>query len=596
MCGIGGSFAYSEFSKPVDRRELSRIQSAMENRGPDGAGCWVSVDSRVGFVHRRLAIIDLSDGGAQPMASDDGALVITFNGEIYNFVSLRADLIKEGHKFRSNSDTEVLLHLYSRYGQRMVDRLRGMFAFAIWDGRSRGVFMARDPFGIKPLYYSDDGKKLWFASQVKALLQAESIDRSPQAAGHAGFFLWGHVPEPHSLYRGIKALPAGSTLWIDCDGCKRLSSYFDVKHLFGSEVFKAEGGDKNPCGELPYQIAASVSRHMVADVPVGVFLSAGVDSGSITAIASEGNSSPLRTLTLGFSEYKGTADDEAPLAAQVAAFHGTFHTTDWITKADFQEDLPGLLRAMDQPTIDGVNTYFVSRSAKRAGIKVALSGLGGDELFGGYPSFRQIPAVTALTRFLKRAPALGRGFRVVSAPILRQFASNKSAGILEYGTSYATAYLLRRGLFMPWELPEILGSNLAKAGWEELQTLDRLEETISGISLPHLRVAALEIAWYMRNQLLRDVDWASMAHSVEVRVPLIDIEVAAAMAACARHGGSPSKRAMTDACRNRLPPAVLCKPKSGFRVPVREWLREKDDKSRNRGMRGWARQVYAGFI
>ena len=230
MCGIAAIFAYHPNAADVDSQELGRIRDHMIARGPDGSGEWYSLDRRVGLAHRRLAIIDLSESGAQPMSGEGGQLVISFNGEIYNYRELRGDLERKGRVFRSQSDTEVLLHLYAEKGEAMVHDLRGMYAFAIWDARRCGLFLARDPFGIKPLYFADDGRSFRVASQVKALLAGGGVDTSPDAAGHVGFFLWGHVPEPHSLYQGIRALPAGSSLWVDGKGEERFPLLLHCGH------------------------------------------------------------------------------------------------------------------------------------------------------------------------------------------------------------------------------------------------------------------------------------------------------------------------------------------------------------------------------
>jgi len=228
MCGIAGVFACKLSAPPVDPEELLRLRESMRARGPDGHGLWVSQDKTVGLAHRRLSIIDLSEAGAQPMSNNDGSLRVVFNGEIYNYRELRRDLEARGYPFRSESDTEVLLHLYRELGPAMVDRLRGMYAFALWDRERRGMFLARDPFGIKPLYYSWNGHTLRFASQVKALLAGGAVDTRPEPAGHAGFFLWSYVPEPYTLYRGVKALPAGETLWLEAGGAPRIHRFSSV--------------------------------------------------------------------------------------------------------------------------------------------------------------------------------------------------------------------------------------------------------------------------------------------------------------------------------------------------------------------------------
>src|SRR6185503_7520639 len=329
MCGIASIFNYRG-GAPVELEELVRIRDGMDCRGPDGHGEWVSDDRRVALAHRRLAIIDLSDLAAQPMSTPDGALVITFNGEIYNFRALRDRLERRGHSFTTQSDTEVLLHLYMEHGADMVHELRGMFAFALFDARRGGVLLARDHFGIKPLYYADDGATVRAASEVRALLRGSGVDRSAEPAAHAGFFLWGHVPEPYTMYRGIRALPAGSTMWIDAAGASAPVKYADVTALLRNAEERAP---RLHPGELEQRLGDAlrdtVRHHLVADVPVGVFLSAGIDSSTLTALASE-NGGTLKTVTLGFTEFRGTAFDETPLAEEVARSCGADHQTVWI--------------------------------------------------------------------------------------------------------------------------------------------------------------------------------------------------------------------------------------------------------------------------
>ncbi|HEB56059.1 MAG TPA: asparagine synthase (glutamine-hydrolyzing), partial [Gammaproteobacteria bacterium] len=400
MCGIAGIFSYSDAANQVDPEELLRIREAMVSRGPDGSGLWVSANKRIGLAHRRLSIVDLTKAGAQPMTTQDESYHVVFNGEIYNYRELRGSLEIKGYIFRSNSDTEVLLNLYAEYNTDMVEHLRGMYAFAIWDVKKQSLFLARDPFGVKPLYYSNDGQSFRFASQVKALLKGgRIIDAAPQPAGHVGFYLWGYVPEPYTLYKGINALPAGTTLWIDSTGQKNFNQFFDLsREMANAEELARETPAISGYAQehLRNAIKDSVQCHQIADVDVGLFLSAGLDSTTLTALAAESNNNNLKTITLGFEEYKDTDNDETILAAVVAQNYGTHHRTRFLSKQDFIESMDDFMTAMDQPSIDGVNTYFVSKIAKEAGMKVALSGVGGDELFGGYPSFKDIPKMVKL--------------------------------------------------------------------------------------------------------------------------------------------------------------------------------------------------------
>jgi asparagine synthase (glutamine-hydrolysing) len=589
MCGIAAIFAHHPGAPGIDEGELTAIRDHMTPRGPDGAGNWRDDQGRIGLGHRRLSIIDLSAGGAQPMHLPERRLAIVFNGEIYNYRELRAALEVRGCQFKSTSDTEVLLHLYAEQGEAMVRQLRGMFAFALWDGVKRGLFLARDSFGIKPLYVADDGRTLRVASQVKALLAGGKLATTPDAAGRVGFFLWGHIPEPFTLYREIRALPAGSALWVGADGSRRETNFGAVADILRSTELPPE-----PTKPLAAALRDTVAHHLIADVPVGVFLSSGLDSSTLAALAAE-QGGVLRTVTLGFEEFRGTVNDEVPLAERVAQAYGAQHQTVWVTRRDFQAETERLFAAMDQPSTDGVNTYFVSLAARRAHLKVALSGLGGDELFGGYPSFAQIPRSVNALGWLGSPSAVGRAFRKVSAPVLKQFTSPKYAGLLEYGGGYGGAYLLRRGMFLPWELPAFLDPDLVRAGWTELQTVARLDETVRGISSPRAKVSALEMNWYMRNQLLRDSDWAGMAHSLEIRVPLVDTVLLKSLSPALNSLQPPTKRDMADAPAQKLPNEILQRPKTGFQVPVRDWLMGQGPENAERGLRGWAKEVFRRF-
>ena len=593
MCGIAATFCYG--GGRVDRDALFRSRACMEARGPDAAGYWEHDDGHIGLAHRRLSIIDLTDRGAQPMANADGSLQVIFNGEIYNYQSLRDHLEAQGYRFQSDSDTEVLLHLYAEHGRNLVERLRGMYAFALYDDARQGLLMARDPYGIKPLYYGDDGGAVHLASQVQALRAHGALDTRSHPAGHVGFFLWGHVPEPHTLYKGIQALPAGHTCWVDTKaGAEPPREFASVSGALRRAEQRTNGRrahDEDPTAALRDALLDSVRHHLIADVDVGLFLSAGLDSATLTALASEVHDQ-VKTVTLGFEEFRGTNKNEVPGAERIAERYGTDHETVWVTRDDFAAAHDDLLDAMDQPSIDGANSYFVSRAARKAGLKVALSGLGGDELFGGYPSFSQIPRLVSTIGAVPGAATIGKGLRAVAAPVVERMTSPKYAGIFEYGGDYSGAYLLRRGLYMPWELPKVLDPDLVKEGWESLQPRLRLEQTTRGLQNEHLRVTALESTWYMRNQLLRDTDWASMAHSLEVRTPLVDWTLLSDVAPLVdRHGLTKQDMARTPG--RGLPSDLLNRPKSGFTVPVREWLlADRPEYEEARGLRGWAQYVY----
>jgi asparagine synthase (glutamine-hydrolysing) len=383
-------------------------------------------------------------------------------------------------------------------------------------------------------------------------------------------------------------------LWVSRDGPRAPQRYADVTDLLLQTEAEPMSLTREEARErLREAILDTVRHHLVADVEVGVFLSSGLDSTTLAALASEVGGR-LRTVTLGFEEYRGTPHDETPLAEVVARQYGAQHQTIWITRQHFEDEFTRMIDRMDQPSVDGVNSFFVARAASEAGLKVALSGLGGDELFAGYDSFRQIPRVVRALRHLPAAHALGRGVRTLSAPVLERLTSPKYASVFEYGADYPGAYLLRRGLFLPWELDRVLETEFVQEGWRALDTIGRLTETVAGLTTNRFKISALEASWYMRNQLLRDTDWASMSHSLEVRVPLVDWTLWRQVAALIRVDPTLDKRAMSATPKIALPAAVVERRKTGFITPTREWLlqRQCDQRFSQRGLRGWARFVH----
>jgi asparagine synthase (glutamine-hydrolysing) len=594
MCGINGIFAYGAEAPPVLREELLASRECMRSRGPDAADLWLSEDQRVGFGHRRLAIIDLSPGGAQPMRR--GENVIVFNGEIYNYQELREELEGRGVVFTSHSDTEVLLRLYEEQGEAMLGRLRGMFAIILWDAARRRLFLARDPYGIKPLYYADDGGTIRLASQIKALIGGGLVDRRFDPAGAAGFFLRGTVPEPFTMYRAIRALPAGSYAYVGERGMTEPVQYFSIAATLREAVESAASFTEQQRRELVHDaVLESVRYHMVADVPVGAFLSAGIDSTAVVALARESGAADLQTLTLRFEEYRGRDNDEAPLAELVAARYGLPHTTRDLTLAEFRGELPRVFAAMDQPTVDGLNSYFISKAAAGFGLKVALSGTGGDELFGGYTSFRDIPRWMPMTSVLSKVPGLGSAVHRLNSALARRsrHISPKMGEIVRHGGSYAGAYLVKRGRFLVDELPSLLPPEIAAEGLQRLDLLHLIERTITpDPGNPFARVAALESSLYLRNQLLRDMDWASMAHSLEVRVPLVDAHLLRRVAPALVGRRERGKQLLAGAPRPPLPDEVRQRRKTGFTLPIKEWLTQEGTGRVEPGKRSWARKVY----
>jgi asparagine synthase (glutamine-hydrolysing) len=581
MCGIAALFAYGDAAPAVGRDELAAITERMRPRGPDGGGSWISGDGRVGLGARRLAIIDLSSEGSQPMHDRAGELHIVFNGEIYNHAELRARLQRFGLRFHSTSDTEVLLQLYRHDGPRMIELLRGMFAFAIWDARERRMFVGRDPYGIKPLYVADDGATFRAASTVKALLAGGGVSPAVDPAGAAGFFLTGTVPEPFTIVDAIKSVDPGSSFFVDARGPSQPRRFYSVAATFARGLDQAAIADLvAPSALLRELVVESLQYHLVADVPVGAFLSAGIDSTTLVALAREAKHAAPRCVTLQFDVRRGSDADEAPLAARFAKEIGAPHTTRVVTRDELLADLPRFFDAMDQPTIDGTNTWFVSKAAAEAGLKVAISGVGGDELFGSYPSFRDVPRMVRLNAL----PPLG----AVAARLMR----NPKAKSFALGRTWAGAYFLKRGLFLPDDLPSLLGRDAADEGLRRLDLLCRIDSALDpdpGTAFG--RVATLEAAMYMRNQLLRDTDWASMAHSLEVRTPLVDSALLRQLAPLLLANGAKCKRYFAESPRPPLPPWLRNRPKTGFGVPLAEWMDLPADGTSTR-MRSWAKVVW----
>ncbi|MEA2465617.1 MAG: hypothetical protein QOJ98_3364, partial [Acidobacteriota bacterium] len=406
--------------------------------------------------------------------------------------------------------------------------------------------------------------------------------------------LRGTVPEPFTMYRAIRALPAGSFAYVDAQGLQEPRQYFSIAATLRDAVENGRQVSEAERQAIVHDaVLESVRYHMVADVPVGAFLSAGIDSTAVVALARESGATDLQTMTLRFEEYRGRDNDEAPLASLVARQYGVRHAIRDLTLEDFRAELPRIFAAMDQPTVDGLNSYFISKAAAEMGLKVALSGTGGDELFGGYTSFRDIPRWMPFTSVLSRVPGLGEGVYRLNTALARRsrHISPKMGEILRHGSSYAGAYLVKRGRFLATELPEVLGEEVAREGLRRLDLISILERAVTpDPGTPYARVAALESSLYLRNQLLRDMDWASMAHSLEVRVPLVDAHLLRKLAPVLVTRKERGKQLLANAPRPPLPDVVRARRKTGFTLPIREWLQQEGRVEF--GKRSWARKVY----
>jgi asparagine synthase (glutamine-hydrolysing) len=582
MCGIAGFIFAWNATEASALDAVRRMTARMSRRGPDAEGLWTSAGVVLG--HRRLAILDLDVRANQPMVSADGRYAIVFNGEIYNFRELCQELEADGIVFCTTSDTEVLLTLFAREGERMLPRLRGMFAFAIWDTQSRELFLARDPYGIKPLYYTRTKDGLLFASQVKALLASGLVSLEREPAGLAGFYLWGSVPEPWTVFRDVFALPAGHWLRVRDGVADAPVCWHDIRWHWREQA-SGRGSNQLTAQELREQVQQaltdSVRAHLVADVPVSVFLSGGIDSGAIAGLASELGTN-VEGITIGFEDLAGRHEDEAPVAAAIAAYYGLPHHVRMVSRSEFEQDIPRILDAMDQPSIDGVNTWFASKAAVERGYKVTLSGVGGDELFCGYSSFRQIPRTAALGRAIAAIPGARALLGAPCAYLAKSRSQPKLSGVPAFMGSLEGVYFLNRGLFLPEELPVLLGADVAREG------LVRLGGSPPGMTQSDARdgaatVGLLESTFYLRNQLLRDSDWASMGHSLELRTPLVDANLLESLGTfVSGFAGGVGKAMLARSPGKSLPESVVNRPKTGFSVPIAKWLSEATDQ------RAWA--------
>jgi asparagine synthase (glutamine-hydrolysing) len=575
MCGIFGVVARNT---QIPAGVLDRGTQSLAHRGPDDSGTILLRDSgdEIGLGNRRLAILDLSPLGHQPMHDPETGNWIVYNGEIYNFREVRAELEKEGTIFVSHSDTEVLLKAYAQWGEQCLAKFRGMFAFALWDSRRHCLFLGRDPMGIKPLYYAQSGSYFIFASEVRTLLGTGLLHARIDRAGLSNYLTFGSSYDPLTLIEGVRSLSAGHTLtWQN--GTLREASYWDL-------VDTQSGESKAPlfsptdavaaAAQLQPMLEETVRMQLVSDVPVGVFLSGGIDSSALVSIVSRGGVTPS-TFSIVFREAEFS---EARHSRAIARKFRTDHHEITVSQADVLLAIPDALRAMDLPTMDGVNTYFVSREARRAGVKVALSGLGGDEVFGGYSSFRTIPRMERFARVWNHAPHSLRGALAVAfsaiAPSSDQ--NRKLASLARDNGRILHPYFLSRMLFMPDQRDLLLCNQIAEDA--EIAAFTQRELVCRALFLdPVNRVSYLESRCYMLNTLLRDSDFMSMSQGLEVRVPLIDHQLAKAVLAFPgkwKLNGTP-KRLLVSALADSLPDEIVHRPKRGFTLPFEHWMRQE---------------------
>jgi asparagine synthase (glutamine-hydrolysing) len=571
MCGIFGIIGKRS---PAIAGALTLGTRALAHRGPDDEGTELLTLASdpctcVGLGSRRLAILDLSPAGHQPMYDPDTGNWLVFNGEIYNFQELRRELAKLGHRFASSGDTEVLLRAYGQWGEACLQRLVGMFAFAVWDSRQERLFLARDRLGEKPLYYYEGPGLLIFASELRSLLATRLPPHRLDKLGLASFLAFGAVQDPLTIIEGVRSLPSGHALTWENGRC-RTQTYWDLAEVASRPP--ATGSREKAVEGIRQRLLQAVSQRLVSDVPLGLFLSGGVDSSSLVALASEVSSKTVETFSVVFGAGEFC---EAAYSDQVARRFGCHHHQIELTEAQLLAGIPKALDAMDQPTIDGVNTYVVSQATKKAGITVALSGLGGDELFAGYWSFVSVPRMLQFRCYAGWLEPIAKGVNALLAR--RQTNRLVKIGALAAGDYYGgQPYFLSRALFLPAGVRRLLPSlgfqngDLA-AAWN----LRPVAESVRELD-PINQVAVLEGSTYMANMLLRDTDCMSMAHALEVRTPLLHHplwEYVLPLAGRLKLDPHLPKTLLLRAAGRRLPEEIYLRRKMGFTLPFELWMR-----------------------
>lgn len=540
------------------------------HRGPDDYGIYESPDKKLYLAHTRLSIIDVSPRAHQPMSDHEAGVWLSYNGQIYNYRQLQNELKMKGYEFRSQSDTEVVLQGYKEWGiDGLLKRLRGMFAFVIYDRRQEDpdaahkIFLVRDRFGIKPLYYYYDNQMLIFSSEVNSIIKSNLFPLENNLEAEIAFLVFGHLPSPLTTIKGVASLPPASYVSIE-NGSKKLVKYYDLLESFSVRKIKDPGQVQERFLSI---LSKAVELHLISDVPLGVFLSGGIDSSALVALASKASCVPISTLSVIFNEKKYS---ELPFQRLVSGQYRTRHIEMCVTEKDFFKEAENIFRAIDQPTVDGVNTYFVSQAAKRAGLKVMLSGAGGDEIFCGYRSFKQVRFLRAIQHapeFLRRA-AGSFGFINYKWKKFRYLLNNEDLYF----------YLTLRGLFVPEDVAVMLGISQKE-----------VEDTLAKVMLaiPRRQLSSLdpidwlsfmEINYYLENQLLKDTDVMSMYHSVETRVPFLDhvlLDYVASIDPRLKFNQKVPKPLLVKALNNMLPKKILFRKKHGFIFPFDFWFKKR---------------------
>ncbi|CAG5083598.1 asparagine synthase (glutamine-hydrolyzing) [Parvicella tangerina] len=566
MCGINGIYNIRKVDHPVDL--IKKMNQRSAHRGPDYSGVYSDEDIVLG--HNRLSIIDLDEVSNQPMISENDNLVLVFNGEIYNYQELRK-ILEKRHTFKTNGDTEVVLAAFERWGPACLNHFNGMFGLAIWDKNKRELFVARDRLGIKPVYYYDNLEQFAFSSEIRSLLELPFVEKEINEDALVDYLRYGTVHAPRTIINGVRMLMPGHYVLLNVDGIKT-HQYWNVNLHYSSESFNQSYDQvKSRTKELFYE---SVERRLVADVPFGAFLSGGIDSSAVVGVMSEVSKNKVNTFSVTFAEEEFS---EAKYARIIAEKFNTNHHEIKLSPTDFLEDLPNAIDSMDHPSMDGPNSYVVSKATKGAGITMALSGLGGDELFAGYDIFKRAYSLLD-KKWLMSFPlffrkGLGTALKVVKPGIssdkIKKTITSKYLELPYY-------YPINREVLDDNKLHEILSFH----NYPENAVHEILQHSIgvgtSGASVPFLsRVTFAEINTYMQNVLLRDTDQMSMAHALEVRVPFLDhklLEYVYGVRDDFKYPTQP-KKLLVDALGDLLPSEIVDRPKMGFTFPWESWLK-----------------------
>ena len=578
MCGICGKLNVSG-DELIERDLIQRMCKVIAHRGPDDEGVYLKKKGKysLGLGHRRLSIIDLTSAGHQPMSNEDGSLWITYNGEIYNHLELRKELEEKGHRFRSNTDTEVILHLYEERGEDCLKYLNGMFAFAIWNERKEKLFLARDRLGIKPLLYKWDGKSLWFASEIKSILQDDKVMPEINYQALNDFFTFMYVPAPATIFKGIQKLEPGYSLVL-----KNKEVYMDKFWDLGQSA-NGDYTEKEYCREIREKLSCSIERRLMSDVPLGVFLSGGIDSSSIVGLMSEVCNNTVRTFSIGFGKEKQY--DELKFARIVAGKFNTTHS-EYVVEPDAVEILPKLVWHFDEPFADSsaIPTYYVAQMAKE-NVTVALSGEGGDETFGGYPyryfwdqiaeRYRKVP-YWVREKFLKKIASI--------IPLPKNSGLQNKVRQLKKFLSYAgmeqeKRYLHWFSIFTP-ELKEELYKASVQKEIEDINSYNIYQTHFDKVPEEELlqRMMYVDTKVLLPHDLLTKVDRTSMAHSLEVRVPFLDhelVEYAWNIPSSLKLKGKTTKYILKKMSSHFLPDEIPWRKKQGFEVPISSWFQGK---------------------